>query len=673
LAVPGASCPRRGRPLGFTARCPDLDVEVMWLEKAKHGEIVSTVTEHKMASSEREERERDVYDSVLSATARERLELVQSFEIMAPVVREGTRKLRGLVNAKGQDSCAPTSKLQEDVEILCGLLRAFMAQHPPSRFSGLDALTLLEFGSSLRALLLKTDFARHLFDSIANYPAVRQSDLAFRVNLERLLLLSDIDGNSDESRVGLLNLMRSLYLARDRNSVAVLTEAYASLCLRESKTPEAYGALCFGLHYFYPNMDPMYRLTRQMLRLSSGTTRLLINRDVGLSTKLICCLTGTVGMLQDLPVRTFGVLRLVRFVLRTYIRTINYATTVPSYYKHWAACVSRASQSVAPSIPSDRPFLRRQKHPENILITRVMGGIGDLLMMTPGIHALRKKHPKPEVHLAIPRPYFPVFSGNPDVVLLDIHREKLDPTSYDLWINLTDCPAERLEPATAPNVKRSRIEIFAASMGIGTRALRRSGTKLRFAFSEEELAFQRIFFRANGLSRHTVIGVHLKSVDSYKNYPHMEELVDSLRSLPETKVLIFDGNRIDGFDYPGVIKVDNLSLRKAFALASGCSMVIAPDSAFVHFAASQDIPTLALYGPTDGKVFTKFYDLCRLIDSRESLPCIPCWRHEYIPCKLTGRQESSCLRAISVQKIVEESRRLLSQLGRSSQSHAPGR
>ena len=659
--------------MGAAASCPDLDVEVGSLERATRREIVSTVTEHKMVASEREDRDRDLYDRILSATAEERLELVQSFEIMAPVVREATRKLRGFVKEKGQDSCAPPRKLQEDVEIICGLLRAFMTQHPPSRFSSPDALTLLEFGSSLRALLLKTDFTRYLFDSIVNCPAVRQSDLAFRVNLERLLLLSDIDGNSDESRVGLLNLLRSLYLARDRNSVAVLTEAYANLCLQESKTRHAYGALCFGLHYFYPEMAPMYRLTTQVLRLSRGTTRLLINRDVGISTKLICCLTRIVGMLQDLPVRTFGVLRLVRSVLRTYNYTINYATNVPSYYKHWAACVNRTSESVASSIPSDRPLFRRQKHPENILITRAMGGIGDLLMMTPGIHALRNKHPKSEIDVAIPRPYFPVFRANADVVLLDIHRENLDPTSYDLWINLTDCPAERVEPATAPNVKRSRIEIFAASMGIGTRALRRSGTKLRFAFSEEELTFQRDFFRANGLSRHAVIGVHLKSVDSYKNYPHMEELVDSLRSLPETKVLIFDDEQIDGFDYPGVIKVDNLSLRKAFALASGCSIMIAPDSAFVHFASSQNIPTLALYGPTDGRVFTKFYDLCRLIDSRESLPCVPCWRHEYIPCKLTGRQESSCLGAISVEKIVEESRRFLSQVGQPGRRHVAGR
>lgn len=618
----------------------------------------------RLSSSEWIDRDRDIYEQIRSATSREQLEMVQSLDVLVSVVREGTRRLRSLAYSKGQDSCGYQTLLERDVEMLCSLLHASLTQYPSSRYSGKDALALLEFGSMLATLDLRTDFARYLFETIATYSAVRESDLAFRVTLERLLLLSRTDGHLSETKDGLLDLMKRIYVAKDRNSVSAIAGAYAELCLRERKTRHAYRALRFALHYYYPDMAPLQGLTQQILGLSSGMMRLLTGKDYENSTRIICSLTAISSLLQRLPFRKFGALRLIRGVRRKYICAINYAAKIPRYYLHWAACVNETSESASRSTLSDRPLFQQRKHPEHILITRAMGGIGDLLMMTPGIHALRSQYPQSEIHMAIPRPLFPVLSTNSEVNLVDIHRERLDPTAYDRWFNLTDCPTVRVEPATAPNVKMCRIEIFSASLGIGARALSQSGTRPHFAFSEEELDFQKAFFGDHGLHSRSVIGVHLKSADSYKDYPHMEDLVRSLLSLPDTRVLLFDGEPIHGFDYPGVIKVDYLPLRKAFALASGCRMIIAPDSAFVHLAASQDIPCLALYGPTDGRVFTKFYDRCRPIDSRESLPCVPCWRHEYTPCKLTGRHESNCLSAIPVEKIVEETRRLLSELGR---------
>src|SRR5207342_2345060 len=70
-----------------------------------------------------------------------------------------------------------------------------------------------------------------------------------------------------------------------------------------------------------------------------------------------------------------------------------------------------------------RPAGRSRRSPppiEATLVTRAMGGLGDLLMMTPGLRALKAmRGPRPVV-LAIPRRFFPLFDGNDDVELMDI-------------------------------------------------------------------------------------------------------------------------------------------------------------------------------------------------------------------------------------------------------------
>ena len=74
-----------------------------------------------------------------------------------------------------------------------------------------------------------------------------------------------------------------------------------------------------------------------------------------------------------------------------------------------------------------------------LLVTRAMGGLGDLLMLTPGLHALRLKHPRARIQLALPRRFFPLFQGNGDVELADIHSE-LDPHGLRPLVQLHRLP-----------------------------------------------------------------------------------------------------------------------------------------------------------------------------------------------------------------------------------------
>lgn len=283
-----------------------------------------------------------------------------------------------------------------------------------------------------------------------------------------------------------------------------------------------------------------------------------------------------------------------------------------------------------------------------VLVTRAMGGVGDLLMMTPGLRALRERN-RERVRLALPRRLFPVFAGNDDVLLLDI-QDELHPSSYARWHNLTECPAARVESFTAPRVRRNRIEIFAHDLGIRGRRLRRLDRRPRYVLSESDRELQRVFFEKHGLDGQAVVAVQLRSDERYRDYAHMDGLVRELAR--EWRVIAFAERRPAGFDGGDAVVVEGRPLREAFAIAAGCAAFVAPDSAFVHLAGALAIPCVALFGPTDGKVRTADYPLCRPLDARRLLPCIPCWRNEDTPCNLTGMKTSVCLGAVEPAEVL---------------------
>jgi ADP-heptose:LPS heptosyltransferase len=293
-----------------------------------------------------------------------------------------------------------------------------------------------------------------------------------------------------------------------------------------------------------------------------------------------------------------------------------------------------------------------------ILVTRAMGGLGDLLMMTPALHALRLKSGGRPIELAVPRRFFPLFEGNEDVEVVDIHSE-LDPREYDRWFNLTDCPAARTESLTAPRVRRNRIEIFARALGIRGPALWRMDRRPRYFLSAADRGHRERFFAAHRLEGESVIGVQIRSDETYRDYPHMPALVKTLAR--DHVVLLFDSRPILGYDFANVIKVGGQGLREAAALASGCRALVAPDSSFIHLAAALRRPVVGLYGPTDGAVRTSDYPGVRFLDARRDLRCVPCWRNEEIPCALTGMRASVCLGEIGPLSVVAALEDLLSR------------
>lgn len=411
----------------------------------------------------------------------------------------------------------------------------------------------------------------------------------------------------------------------DREAMAALLGLLGHVALQTRRAPVFRQLLVERLRTFHTDAAERGTTVDLMLRAYRTPLGLLGSRDIALGDKLLWLIGwSALNTARRVPWRRGA---------RTFERIANGAAYIGQYGLRRRVDSGKARRVIDATI-----------------VTRAMGGIGDFLMMTPGLHALRALRPNRPLFLAIPRRFFPIFEGNSDVQLLDI-SEDLDPSAYQEWFNLTDCPAARIESRTAPGVKTNRIELFARGLGINRARLKAMDSRPRYAVSEEERAWRDEFFVRNGLTGTRVIGVQARTDEAYRDVPHMRQIVEALAQ--HAAVIVFGRLWPDGTGHPRVRQITGLDLRKSFALASGCDALVTPDSAFFHLGGAFDLPCVGLFGPTDGRIRGSDYPRARVVDARRTLRCVPCWRNEMTPCGLTGLRPSACLAEIDPGEVVK--------------------
>jgi len=286
---------------------------------------------------------------------------------------------------------------------------------------------------------------------------------------------------------------------------------------------------------------------------------------------------------------------------------------------------------------------------KDVFVSRAMGGIGDLIMMTPGLRALSKRYGQP-IKFAISQRFFPIFENNPHVELIDIDSTDLDATSFRAWRNLTICPAAAYESMVAPYVKRGRVRLFAAGMGVRARELAKFGESVEIPLAKADRAFAREFLAEQGFGQRPMVGVQPYSRDSYKDHPGIIEMIRELSR--EFDVLVFHHTNAGVPDGPGIATTASLALPQSFALAAEMNAFLTVDSAFLHVAAAFDVPTVALFGPTDGRLMGAHHKNKIVLTAADSFICMPCWRNEDLPCKMTGQTGiSPCMAAIRYEQV----------------------
>ena len=332
---------------------------------------------------------------------------------------------------------------------------------------------------------------------------------------------------------------------------------------------------------------------------------------------------------------------------------------------------------------------------ERILIV-MMGGIGNMIFLTPALKALRKAYPDSRISFLL-GPY-----GADEVVVGSALIDKkiiVDPKKYKGIAGKIKLIQElRRENfslsiiSTGTNPLKSGLLCYLAGiryrMGediegkgffynlkvtydknnhevesninlIQTLGIKVKDKSLYIHRSPEDKNFARRIFVDHNLEGRLVIGMHPGSgihQAGFKRWPKEKfaQLADRLVNDYNASVIIFGGSEEVELadDIKRLMKNDPLlmtgktTLAQAAALIEKCSLFISNDSGLLHVACAVNPAIIGIYGPTDYRRTGPYSNFAVVI--RKELDCSPCYRGTKVDCPTLD-----CLKLITVEEVLK--------------------
>jgi lipopolysaccharide heptosyltransferase III len=322
--------------------------------------------------------------------------------------------------------------------------------------------------------------------------------------------------------------------------------------------------------------------------------------------------------------------------------------------------------------------------------------IGDVLMMTPMLRALKDAMPEAEITAVVPDGMEDLLAANPCVnevltfrkgggLIEDLRLLKsLWDKKFDIAINMT----EGDRGAIMCLVSGAKIRIGADPKGKGFWGKGRLFTSLvpqkwdrHRALMDMEMAVPLGIKPANqGLELYTsrcddeyvgglladqgieddepIATVHPTSRWLFKcwNDKSVAEVIDYLQakglrvimtSGPDKKETEKAAHIASLAKTPPVDLTGLLTLGQLASLLKMSRLFFGVDSAPMHMAAAVGTPVVALFGPSDYKVWAPFTDKARVVVKEDTFPCLPCRKDG-----CGGSKRSRCLEAITVEEVI---------------------
>jgi len=325
---------------------------------------------------------------------------------------------------------------------------------------------------------------------------------------------------------------------------------------------------------------------------------------------------------------------------------------------------------------------------KNILVMQTGGWIGDMILLTPSLRALRKKFPGARIQMLVNPLVGGLMERNPyidDVMVYDKRGEHRGIQQMRRMANrLKEKPFD-MAVILHPTSVRSAILSFMAGISerIGTN-LRGRGlfltTKIKeqtniheveryldivspvvdsdhdgklefWGIGEDEEKFaKRVLADLTG----HIVGINPSTTWPSKQWPaeRFSALADLLSQQFGANILLTGGpndvrlgDEIMGrLSWKPLNLVGKTSLWQLGALIKRCDLYITCDSGPMHISAAVETPTVALFGPTD-PVRHRPYGESHVVIKKDT-ECSPCYERE---CK----EKHDCMRAIQVEDVVE--------------------
>jgi len=358
-----------------------------------------------------------------------------------------------------------------------------------------------------------------------------------------------------------------------------------------------------------------------------------------------------------------------------------------------------------------RPLTRRATPgpPRRVVLIKP-DHLGDLLLATPALQALRAALPEAHISALVGPWSRRMWQGLPEVDRLGEipfpgferngggRRHRLRPylmlfryavllrrEAYDAALILRDdhwwgallallagiprrighaCPrcapllSEALPFDQREHVTRQCLDVVARLTGIDLP--NHPGTpSLRFVPTPAERAWARDWIATHLKPAERLVVIHPGSAGATKLWPAERWAVvgDALAARPGVRVLLTGGPGEEGLvrqvsaamRCPPLTLTGATSIGQLVALLAHATLVLGVDSGPLHLAVSQGTPTVHLFGPTDPKRFGPWGDPARHRVVRAGLACSPCHNVQRCPRDTVGPE---CMHAIAADTIV---------------------
>jgi heptosyltransferase-2 len=317
------------------------------------------------------------------------------------------------------------------------------------------------------------------------------------------------------------------------------------------------------------------------------------------------------------------------------------------------------------------------KNVRKILVI-TLSNIGDVVLTTPVIGALKREFPDASLSVMVGPKARELFEAAPELDIITYNKlislkEKLDLAlrlrrqKYDLVVDLRNTIFPLLINAryrTSFLSKSSRDIIYARdrhldklkSLGINTDS---APFFIKFD-KDDEIYIDNIINKEQVISDCRLVAVSPGSRSNIKRWlkQGFAEVSDRLIQEKGVRIAMLGDNNDRGLVGEIIQMMKNTpldfsgqtNLRQLAALLKKCLLHISNDSAPMHISAALDVPTLAIFGPTDWRKYGPVGD--RHFVLHHALSCSPC---EVAKCKYNHE----CMTSVTPDEVYQAAEKML--------------
>lgn len=262
-----------------------------------------------------------------------------------------------------------------------------------------------------------------------------------------------------------------------------------------------------------------------------------------------------------------------------------------------------------------------------VCIIRKVGGIGDVLMVTPALRQLKKDFKKIHITYALDmhttggNNYYELMRNCPFVDEL-VDARYVQHNAYDAVIDVS-AVCIRFERSDLPAM--NRVDLFGRAMGIRSISDRRSW----YQVTEDESVWARRQVASARAAGKKIVVLHTASMEEKRCWPidkYLQIVHQANQDQLPIQFVILDFNRkhSNWAQYSNCIDLSQTTVREMAALIQESDLFIGPDSGPMHIAGAVGTLSLVLFGSIPPKARISYYPTHKPV-TLSGLSCLGCW------------------------------------------------